>query len=39
VAWVYDVVDLPDGLPGVVHQVGRVGEVVGLVGKLAQAGY
>ena len=39
VAWVYDVVDLPDGLPGTVHQVGRVGEVVALVRRLASRGY
>jgi putative hydrolase of the HAD superfamily len=38
VAWVYDVVDLPDDLPGTVHQVGRVGEVVELVRRLAQSG-
>ncbi len=29
--WVYDLVDVPDGLPGVVYRVGRVGEVVDLV--------
>lgn len=29
--WVYDLIDVPDGLPGSVHQVGRVGDVVGLV--------
>ena len=39
VAWVYDVVDLPDGLPGTVHRVGRVGEVVGLVRGLARRGH
>ncbi len=39
VAWVYDVVDLPDGLPGTVHRVGRVGEVVELVRGLARPGH
>lgn len=29
--WVYDLVDLPDDLPGTIYRVGRVGEVVGLV--------
>lgn len=29
--WVYDLVDLPDDLPGRIYRVGRVGEVVGLV--------
>ncbi len=29
--WAYDLVDLPDDLPGTVYRVGRVGEVVGLV--------
>ena len=38
VAWVYDVVDLPDGLPGTVHQVARLGEVVPLVRRLARPG-
>lgn len=39
VSWVYDVVESPDGLPGTVHHVTRVGEVVGLVRRLAQAGH
>lgn len=29
--WVYDLVDVPDDLPGSVYRVGRLGEVVGLV--------
>ena len=29
--WVYDLVDLPDDLPGVVYRAGRVWEVVDLV--------
>lgn len=29
--WIYDVVDLPDELPGNVYRVGRVSEVVGLI--------
>jgi putative hydrolase of the HAD superfamily len=29
--WVYDLVDVPDNLPGSVYRVGRVGEVVDLV--------
>ena len=29
--WVYDLVDVPDGLPGVVYRAGRVWEVVDLV--------
>jgi putative hydrolase of the HAD superfamily len=33
--WIYDVVDLPDELPGNVYRVGRVGEVVGLIRSLA----
>ena len=36
VAWVYDVVELPTGLPGTVHQVARLGEVVPLVSRLAR---
>jgi len=38
VTWVYDHVDLPDGLPGTVHTVGRVAEVVKLVGELGLRG-
>ena len=38
VAWVYDVVELPAGLPGTVHQVARLGEVVPLVRRLARPG-
>lgn len=29
--WVYDLVDLPDDLPGKVFRVGRIGEVVGMI--------
>ncbi len=29
--WVYDLVDLPDNLPGTVYRVGRIGEVVGVI--------
>lgn len=32
--WIYDVVDLPDELPGNVYRVGRVGEVVALIRSL-----
>ena len=32
--WVYDLVDLPDDLPGTIHRVSRVGEVVGLIRSL-----
>jgi putative hydrolase of the HAD superfamily len=35
VTWNYDVVDLPPGLPGTVHNVARLGEVVELVQALA----
>ena len=36
VAWVYDVVDLPYGLPGTVHHVTRLAEVVELVRELGE---
>jgi putative hydrolase of the HAD superfamily len=29
--WVYDLVDLPDNLPGTIYRVGRIGEVVGVI--------
>ncbi|HQF71449.1 MAG TPA: HAD hydrolase-like protein, partial [Promineifilum sp.] len=35
--WVYDHVPVPAGLPGAVHQVARLGEVVALVRQLAGA--
>lgn len=33
--WVYDLVDLPDDLPGPIYRVGRMGEVVGLIRELS----
>lgn len=30
--WAYDLIDVPDDLPGTVYQVGRLGEVTGLIG-------
>lgn len=30
--WSYDLVDVPEDLPGTVYRVGRVGEVAGLIG-------